>query len=107
MDNYPVGAAGDPRAPYNEIPPREVDLRVTETLVKETTAFLDEGDDYKVEWWRDDEEDSSVEMCLVRCEMIVRKLRKFGRNYFAGINLYNLQQDCHAWTQESVNVEEL
>lgn len=107
MDNYPIGAANDPDAPYNEIPPREVSLRVRETMYKETVHFLDEGDDYKVDWWQDEVQESSVEMCLVRCEMIVKKLRKFGRNYFAGINLRELQANCHAWVQERYDVEEL
>ena len=104
MDNYPLGAAGDPRAPYNEIPPREVDLRVTETMVKETTAFLDDGDDWYENWWLDEIHDASLSEVLVRCEKIVKQLRK--KHYFyAGVNLYDLEQDCHAWTEGTLDVD--
>ena len=36
MDNYPIGAANNPDAPYNEIPPREVDVRIEQTMVTTT-----------------------------------------------------------------------
>ena len=104
MDNYPVGAAGDPRAPYNEIPPREVDVRIEQTMVKETTAFLDDGDVWYEQWWRDEIHDASLSEVLVRCEKIVKQLRK--KHYFyAGVNLYDLEQDCHNWTEGKLDVD--
>ena len=104
MDNLPVGAASDPDAPFNEIPPREVQVRIEQTMVKETTAFLDDDDDWYEQWWLDEIHDASLSDVLVRCEKIVKRLRR--KHYFyAGVNLYDLEQDCHYWTEEKLNVE--
>lgn len=104
MDNLPIGAANNPDAPYNKIPPREVDVRIEQTMVKETTAFLDDGDDYKENWWLDEIHDATLSEVLVRCEKIVKRLRR--KHYFyAGVNLYDLEQDCHSWTEGKLNVE--
>ena len=40
MENYPAGAANDPRAPYNE--PPEVEVTVRQVLVKETCLLTSE-----------------------------------------------------------------
>ena len=104
MDNLPLGAASDPRAPFNEIPPREVQVRIEQTMVKETTAFLDDGDDYYENWWLDEIHDASLGEVLARCEKIVKRLRK--KHYlYAGVNLYDLEQDCHNWAEGTLNVE--
>lgn len=34
-DNYPPGAANDPRAPYNQVSPDDVDFKVTVEVFKE------------------------------------------------------------------------
>ena len=104
MDNYPLGAASDPDAPFNEIPPREVKVRIEQTMVMETVAFLDEGDDYYENWWMDEIHDASLGEVLARCEKIVKRLRN--KHYFyAGVNLYDLEQDCHNWAEGTLNVE--
>jgi len=38
MDNYPPGAANDPRAPWNQPEWPEIDIRVEAKLVKETVV---------------------------------------------------------------------
>ena len=43
MNNYPPGAANDPRAPYNERPGMETEVTVRTTLVKETVVETSEG----------------------------------------------------------------
>jgi len=94
MDNYQLG-------------PREVSVRVTTKMVKEMTLFLDKGDDYKVDWWKDQVQDSNISTVLIECEKIVKKLRGLGHYYFAGVNLYNLEHDCHDWTEGDLDVEEI
>ena len=42
-DNYPPGAANDPRAPYNERPGMETEVTVKTTLIKETVIETSEG----------------------------------------------------------------
>ena len=39
MDNYPMGAANDPRAPYNEPEWPEIEVTARATLVKETVVL--------------------------------------------------------------------
>ena len=43
MNNYPPGAANDPRAPYNERPLEEIDVTVKTSLIKETVIETSEG----------------------------------------------------------------
>ena len=104
-DNYPLGAANDPDAPYNRIPPREVTVIIHTTMTKETTAFLDQGDDYREGWWKDEVEDSGVSSVLNRCERIVKSLRQEGHCYYAGVGLWDLEQDCHGWLEEKSETE--
>ena len=44
MDNYPPGAANDPRAPYNEEPMPEVEVEVTVRLMKGTVVYAETHD---------------------------------------------------------------
>ena len=105
MDNYPTGAANDPDAPYNEIPPREVGSVIRTTMTTDTTAFLAEGDDYRESWWKDEVEDSGLSSVLNRCEKIVKQLRREGHCYYAGVGLWKLEQDCHDWLEEKSETE--
>ena len=83
-------------------------MRVTTKMVKEMTLYLDAGDDYKVDWWKDQVQDSNISTVLIECEKIVKELRSLGHYYFAGVNLYNLEEhDCHDWTEGDLDVEEL
>ena len=41
-DNYPPGAANDPRAPYNEPMEREIDVTARQVLYKEQTLWTDD-----------------------------------------------------------------
>ena len=92
MDNY-------------QLEPREVSVRVTTKMVKEMKLYLDAGDDYKENWWKDQVQDSNISTVLIECEKIVKELRSLGHYYFAGVNLYNLEHDCHDWSEGDLDVE--
>jgi hypothetical protein len=40
MDNYPIGAARDPRAPYNEPEEREISVTARAVLVKDASVAI-------------------------------------------------------------------
>ena len=134
MDNYPVGAAGDPRAPYNE---NELEKTVTAraVLVKETTVFggeshtcveyetdPDTGRRVPIAYRESDESDeelfrqtyrSPIEIIMC-CEWICRQLLKEGRNFLKyelkpghtrTVNVRDLSMDCEGWEEEEFDVE--
>ena len=41
-DNYPLGAARDPRAPYNQPMEREMDVTARQSLYKDLTLWTDD-----------------------------------------------------------------
>lgn len=45
-DNLPLGTIDDPDAPWNEIPPVEVEATVSITLSKPVTLIMPKKDDY-------------------------------------------------------------
>ena len=71
----------------NPLEPREVTVRVTTKMVKEMKLYLDAGDDYKENWWKDQVQDSNISTVLIECEKIVKELRSLGHYYCAGVNL--------------------
>ena len=134
MDNYPIGAARDPRAPYNENEPEKT-VTARAVLVKETTVWC--GEEHTcVEWETDpdtgrrvatayresdysDEElfrqtyRSPVEIIMC-CEWICRQLMKEGRDFLhyevlpghtRAINLRDLSMDCEDWEEEDFDVK--
>lgn len=135
MDNYPLGAARDTRAPYNETE-REKAVTARAVLVKDTSVFCDEGHTC-VEWEIDpdtgrripsayfesdysDEElfrqqyRSPVEIIMC-CEWICQQLVKEGRNFLhyevmpghpRTINLRDLRIDCQDWDEEELVITE-
>ena len=134
MDNLPLGAARDPRAPYNVNEPEKT-VTASAVLVKETTIFG--GEEHTcVEWETDpdtgrrvatayresdysDEElfrqtyrsPGEIIMC---CEWICRQLMKEGRDFLhyevlpghtRTVNLRDLCIDCEDWDEKDFDVK--
>ena len=135
MDNYPVGAAGDPRAPYNEKPDMEIDVTARAVLVKETTVFggeshtcveyetdPDTGRRVATAYRESDESEkdlfrqtyrSPIEIIMC-CEWICRQLLKEGRNFVnyelkpghtRTVNVRDLSMDCEGWDETDFDVK--
>ena len=114
MDNYPPGAANDPRAPYNERLREEREVIVTESL--ECTVCIDVGDDEYHYLSNDDLKAYFSEQCrsaieIIRCcEKIVKQLREdlkkeHKSRFYAGIDLGTLEMDCEYWEQVDFKIE--
>lgn len=125
-DNYPVGAANDTLAPYNREDAPTVDVRVRETLVRETTVRSRGG--HTVMVWDYDEtvgrdvctecyEAGNVEQdyrdehrtaldCLHDCAKVLRKLKRNQYLFVGGVNLSELLAECEEWEQESIDINE-
>ncbi len=126
MDNYPPGAAWDPRAPYNEPDWPEIEVTATATLVKETVvlgsgvhtcteceiepdgsrsyvSFTESDDDVK-ELFRDQEK--SPQEIFRDCEKIVRQLMKVQKvRYYAKVNLAALLDALDGWEETELKIE--
>ena len=134
MDNYPLGAADDPRAPRNENEIRK-DVTVRAVLVKDITIVCDAGHicmEYEIDpdtrrripsaHWKSNYTDeelfrqqyrSPVEIIEV-CEWICRQLLKEGRKFLhyeltegheRTVNLQDLAIDCMGWDEENFEVK--
>lgn len=127
MDNYPPGAANDPRAPYNQEEMPEVEVRAKTVLIKEQ-VIQSAGGHYVQEWDYDPVEGRSVctsfyEVgdleddfrnegrtaieCLRDCEKVLKELVKEKRTFYANIYIPNLLSDIDGWEEEEFNVEEI
>ena len=136
MDNYPAGAANDPRAPWNEPEGTEIDVTVTATLVKETVVMgsgshkcveceiepdgsrsyigFEESDDDPDDLFRDQQR-TPLEI-IQACEWICRQLNKEGRHFVhceikkgskRCIDVRRLIDDCMDWDETEIRIEEL
>ena len=128
MDNYPPGAAWDPRAPYNEPEWPEIEVTATATLVKETVVLgsgvhtcteceiepdgsrsyvsFTESDDDVTERFRDQEK--SPQEIFRDCEKIVRQLMKVQKvRYYAKVNLAALLDALDGWEETELKIEKL
>ena len=123
-DNYPPGAANDPRAPYNERPMEEVDVSVKTCLIKETVVETSEGHMVceseiepngtrsHVSFFEPDVDLKEAFLDAHRpaiqiirnCEKICKELAKNGMRFFAGIYLPTLIDDCQDWEEEDLNI---
>ena len=127
MDNYPPGAANDPRAPYNEPTGDEKEVTVTLKMVKTAvilveraythieyeydpveglavpTAYEEYGND--LEAYFNDQYRTPVQI-IQCCQKIVKELLKQGNRFFAGISLYSLDEDCEYWEEDEMEVSE-
>ena len=125
-DNYPPGAANDPRAPYNERPGMETEVTVRTTLIKETVVETSEGhmvceseiepdgSRSTVSFYETDEDlketflDShrSAIQIIRDCQKICQTLLKDGKRFLAGIYIPTLIDDCQDWEEEELSINE-
>ncbi len=125
IDNYPPGAANDPRAPYNERPGMETEVTVKTTLIKETVVESSEGhwvQESEIEpdgsrssvgFYETDEDlketflDShrSAIQIIRDCEKIAKALLADGNRFYATIYIPTLIDDCEDWEEEELKIE--
>ena len=123
-DNYPMGAANDPRAPYNDKPLEEVDVTVKTSLIKETVIETSEGHYVReteiepdgsrstVGFYETDEDlketflnaHRSAIQIIRDCEKIAKALISDGNRFYAKIYLPTLVDDCDDWEEEEITV---
>ena len=124
MNNYPPGAANDPRAPYNERPLEEVDVTVKTILIKETvvetseghmvceTEIEPDGTRSHVSFFEPDVDlketflnaHRSAIQIIRDCEKIAKTLLADGNRFFANIYIPTLIDDCQDWEEEEIIV---
>jgi hypothetical protein len=124
-DNYPPGAANDPRAPYNERPGMETEVTVRTTLIKETVVETSEGhmvceseiepdgSRSTVSFYETDEDlketflnaHRSAIQIIRDCEKICKALLADGNRFLAGIYIPTLIDDCQEWEEEILKIE--
>ena len=124
-DNYPMGAANDPRAPWNEPEWPEIEVTATATLVKETVVLgsgthtcteceiepdgsrsyssFTESDDDVNELFRDQE--MTPAEIFRKCEKVVNQLVEDGKLSYAGVSLKRLLDALDGWEETELNVE--
>jgi len=125
MDNYPMGAANDPRAPWNEPDWPEIEVTAKATLIKETVVLgsgthscteceiepdgtrsyvsFTETDDDVQELFRDQEK-SPIEL-ITALEKIVTQLMKSKKlRFYARYNLKELLDACAGWEEMEFEV---
>ena len=123
-DNYPPGAANDPRAPYNERPGMETEVTVKTSLIKETVIETSEGhyvQETEIEpdgtrstvgFYETDEDlketflnaHRSAIQIIRDCEKIAKALISDGKCFFANIYIPTLIDDCQDWEEEEIIV---
>ena len=124
-DNYPPGAANDPRAPYNERPGMETEVTVRTTLIKETVVESSEGhwvQESEIEpdgsrstvgFYETDEDlketflgaHRSAIQIIRDCEKIAKALLTDGNRFYATIYIPTLIDDCEDWEEEELKIE--
>lgn len=124
-DNYPPGAANDPRAPYNEPEWPEIEVTAKATLVKETVVLgsgthtcteceiepdgsrsyssFTESDDDVNELFR--EQEMTPAEIFRKCEKVVNQLVEDGKLSYAGVSLKRLLDALDGWEETELNVE--
>ncbi len=124
-DNYPMGAANDPRAPWNEPEWPEIEVSATATLVKETVVLgsgthtcteceiepdgsrsyssFTESDDDVNELFR--EQEMTPAEIFRKCEKVVNQLVEDGKLSYAGVSLKRLLDALDGWEETELNVE--
>ncbi len=125
IDNYPPGAANDPRAPYNERPGMETEVTIRTTLIKETVVESSEGhwvQESEIEpdgsrstvgFYETDEDLKETFLGVHRsaiqiirdCQKICQELVRVGNRLFASIYLPTLVDDCQDWEEEELKIE--
>ena len=125
-DNYPPGAANDPRAPYNERPGMETEVTIRTTLIKETVVESSEGhwvQESEIEpdgsrstvgFYETDEDlketflgaHRSAIQIIRDCQKICQTLLAAGNRFYATIYITTLIDDCEDWEEEDLRVNE-
>ena len=125
-DNYPPGAANDPRAPYNERTVMETEVTVRTTLIKETVVESSEGhwvQESEIEpdgsrstvgFYETDEDlketflgaHRSAIQIIRDCEKIAKALLVDGNRFYATIYIPTLINDCEDWEEEELSINE-
>ena len=125
-DNYPPGAANDPRAPYNERPGLETEVTAKTTLIKQKVVETSEGHYVReseiepdgtrstVGFYETDEDLKETFLNAHRpaiqiirdCDKICKELVKNGMRFYAGIYLSTLVDDCQDWEEEEIIISE-
>ena len=125
IDNYPPGAANDPRAPYNERPGMETEVTIRTTLIKETVVESSEGhwvQESEIEpdgsrstvgFYETDEDlketflgaHRSAIQIIRDCEKIAKALLADGNRFYATIYIPTLIDDCEDWEEEELKIE--
>ena len=125
-DNYPPGAANDPRAPYNERPGMETEVTIRTTLIKETVVESSEGhwvQESEIEpdgsrstvgFYETDEDlketflgaHRSAIQIIRDCEKIAKALLADDNRFYATIYIPTLIDDCEDWEEEDFRVNE-
>ena len=103
-DNYPMGAASDPDAPYNEPVSRERMATVTVRMVKDVELLTTEGEDEDPEQLYTCQE-LSIGDCLRACAIVCQELLSEGRQSVDGIFMRALLNDCQCWEEAETQVE--
>ena len=124
MDNYPPGAANDPRAPYNEEPLPEVDVTVKVTMTKETVVYAATHD--CVEWEIDPDtgrregihfteyddideayrnEEYTPSEIMTKCIAVCQQLKKDGHRWYGGVNIERLAYSCDDWEEVELIID--
>ena len=126
MNNYPPGAANDPRAPYNERPGMDTEVTIRTTLIKETVVESSEGhwvQESEIEpdgsrstvgFYETDEDlketflgaHRSAIQIIRDCEKIAKALLADGNRFYATIYIPTLIDDCEDWEEEDFRVNE-
>ena len=126
IDNYPPGAANDPRAPYNERPGMETEVTIRTTLIKETVVESSEGhwvQESEIEpdgsrstvgFYETDEDlketflgaHRSAIQIIRDCQKICQTLLADGNRFYATIYIPTLIDDCEDWEEEDFRVNE-
>jgi hypothetical protein len=104
MNNYPPGAANDPNAPYNQEDPPEVEVTVTETLVKVT--YIYSYSSRVAEVYKNDHR--TAEQCLNDSYRVIKALydeRKPNR-FYEHVDLLHLLDDLEGWQTEEFSVND-
>ena len=124
MNNYPPGAANDPRAPYNERPMLEVDATAKSVLIKETVVETSErhtvvereiepDGSYSTIAYEEPEIDLKDEFLgnhrrpieiISDCRKICQELVRCGNVWFAKKYIPKLIDDCEDWEEETFEV---
>lgn len=123
-DNYPPGAANDPRAPYNEPRSMETEITVSSKLIKEAVietcethtvieseiepdgsisrnAFVEPDNDLLGEY---DLRYRRPIQIIRDCQTIARQLVADGKCFYAHVYLPTLIDDCEDWEEEEIIV---